>query len=249
MARYGGYGRGNSYGYFHQTTSYELAGMAESYIRKQAAKGITLHPVSPKTNSRKICTSWWGISWCENLERYADYTNRLERGRKYVRASAVIDLELGRGMVKAIVQGSSSSPYRVHITIDPLSEKRQNQIVDTSLTRVKNMEDLLNGKFPEEMKTLFFSKDGLFPTPKEIHFRCSCPDGAYMCKHVAAAMYGVGLRIDVDPLSFFELRGVDAIRFIAEALENKVDGMLKNAKKKSKRIIADADVEALFGNL
>ncbi|MBQ7487874.1 MAG: SWIM zinc finger family protein [Clostridia bacterium] len=237
------------YEYFHQTTSYEVSSKASEYIRRQAAKGITLHPVAPKSNSRKICQSWWGISWCDNLERYADYSNRLERGRKYVRAGAVLDLEIAKGQVNALVQGSSSNPYRVSITIDPLSEARQAQILDISLTRVKNMEELLNGKFPEEMKTLFFSRDGLFPTPREIHFRCSCPDGAYMCKHVAAVMYGVGLRLDEDPLSFFVLRGLDATQFIAKALDNKVDGMLKNAEKKSKRIISDKDVESLFGAL
>ena len=246
MSRYG-YGRYGYGGYFSQPSSAQLQSMGEEYIRKQAAKGIILHPVHAKSGSRNVCDSWWGISWCKNLERYADYSNRLGRGRSYVRANAVLDLQINRGNVMAIVQGSSARPYKISITIDPLDENQLKKLEDKCFNKVKNLDELMNGKFPEEMKSIFFERDGLFPTPREIHFSCSCPDWASMCKHVAAAMYGIGLRLDEDPMEFFVLRGLDPSNFIAKAVESRVSIMLKNAKKKSTRIIDDQDVDALFG--
>lgn len=237
----------SSWGYFRQPTSYEIESSAEAYIKRQAKKGIILNPVYPKTNARTIAVSWWGISWCKNLERYLDFANRLDRGKKYVRAHAVMDFKEEDGKISALVSGSS--PYEIEIRIDPLSKKRQGEIADHCLNRIQNVEDLLNGKFPEELKDVFFAKEGLFPAPKEIHFSCSCPDYASMCKHVAAVMYAIGIKLDDDPLIFFRLRGINPDTFIAEAIKDRVEQMLDNAKKASTRIIDSGDVEDLFGNL
>jgi uncharacterized Zn finger protein len=46
-------------------------------------------------------------AWCENLERYSDFQNRLPRGRTYLRNGSVIDLQIASGEVKALVCGSS----------------------------------------------------------------------------------------------------------------------------------------------
>ena len=70
-----------------------------------------------------------------------------------------------------------------------------------------------------------------------------------MCKHVAAALYGVGARLDENPLLFFELRGLDVERFIDVAIENRVEAMLANAGKKSGRVMDDEAAEHLFGVL
>lgn len=99
------------------------------------------------------------------------------------------------------------------------------------------------------MKELFQGKGGLFPEPREISFNCSCPDWALMCKHVAAVLYGVGARLDEDPLLFFELRGIEVGRFIDVALENRVEAMLANADKKTDRMMDDGDLDKLFGVL
>jgi hypothetical protein len=56
---------------------------------------------------------------------------------------------------------------------------------------------------------------GLFPTPAEIEFTCSCPDWASMCKHVAAVLYGVGARLDHRPELLFRLRQVNEQDMIA----------------------------------
>ena len=110
------------------------------------------------------------------------------------------------------------------------------------------MEKLLEGKFPEELAVMFKDKKyGLFPSPKEIHFDCSCPDWASMCKHVAAALYGIGTRFDINPMLFFELRNIDSKELVKKSAEQKLDIMLKNAGKKSKREIPDKDVKDIFG--
>ncbi|MBQ3980745.1 MAG: SWIM zinc finger family protein, partial [Treponema sp.] len=94
----------------------------------------------------------------------------------------------------------------------------------------------INYAFKAGLKTLFTQKGaGLFPSMAKIHFSCSCPDYADMCKHVAAVLYGIGSRFDKDPLLFFKLRGVDTERLIG------------NAAKPSDRIMDDGDVAAVFG--
>ena len=68
-----------------------------------------------------------------------------------------------------------------------------------------------------------------------------------MCKHVAAVLYGIGARLDENPSLFFELRGIEVDRFIDVAIANRVELMLKNAGRKSARMIRDEDVLELFG--
>ena len=96
---------------------------------------------------------------------------------------------------------------------------------------------------------IFLGSGGLFPTPREISFSCSCPDWAMMCKHVAAALYGVGARLDADPLLFFTLRGIETTRFVDVVIANRVESMLANVDRPSPRIIRDASLDELFGVL
>ena len=85
--------------------------------------------------------------------------------------------------------------------------------------------------------------------PREISFSCSCPDWAVMCKHVAASLYGVGARLDEEPLLFFSLRGVDTNKFVDVVISSRVESMLANVDKPSDRIIRDTRLEDLFGVL
>ena len=48
-------------------------------VKKQKEKGNKLEPVV--ISGRAIAKSWWGKAWCDNLERYADFASRLERGK------------------------------------------------------------------------------------------------------------------------------------------------------------------------
>ena len=233
--------------YYPQPTEYELRRNAAETARKATQKGQRLNPVV--LSGRQITKSWWGQAWCENLERYADFDTRLSRGQRYVRSGAVVDLQIQTGKVLARVQGTRKVPYKVEIRISPLSQERCDEIMDRCSSRVDSLENLLAGHFPEALKDIFLGADGLFPTPREISFSCSCPDWAMMCKHVAAALYGVGARLDEDPLLFFTLRGIETTRFVDVVIANRVEAMLANVEKPSPRIIRDAALDELFGVL
>ena len=231
---------------YSQPTIAELKSRVRQSNTKAAKKDLAYEPI-PAFTRRNICTSWWGQAWCTNLERYADFENRLSRGKRYVKSGTVLDLKIKRGKVEARVQGTRRTPYKIEIRVSPLSEEKCSEIIEKCGRRIENMESLINGEFPIELKEVFLEKNGLFPSPKEISFNCSCPDWALMCKHVAAVMYGIGVRLDETPFYFFELRGIDADRFISVALESKVESMLSNSDRNSKRIIKDADLVELFG--
>lgn len=238
------------YGDYRQLTIDELRTKADAAIRLERAKKHKIFPVTfaGSVSTRDIAKSWWGKAWGQNLERYADYESRIPRGKKYVKSNCVIDLQITEGTVNALVIGTRKTPYKITITIKPLAEEKQKQIRAKCAKHIENLDALLKGEFPEEMKTLFFEeRGGLFPSPNEIKFKCSCPDWADMCKHVAAALYGVGVRLDDDPSLFFTLRGIDMNQFIDTAIAGKVEAMLANADKPSARVIADIDVKRLFG--
>lgn len=222
---------------------------AQESVRDAQKKGRDYEPVIPHRGSRQICESWWGQAWCANLEQYADYASRLERGRRYFRSGTVVDLKIRGGRVEARVQGSRKVPYKVDIRISPLSEEKCQEIIARCGRKIQTIDKLINGEFPDELRDLFTGENGLFPSPREISFNCSCPDWALMCKHVAAAMYGIGVRFDENPFYFFHLRGIDVDRFIDVALENKVESMLRNAEQPSERILRETDLTGLFGVL
>ena len=183
--------------------------------RKKAAREIARlkkagQNVAPVVvEGRKIAASFWGKAWCDNLESYQDYANRVERGRSYVRNGAVIDLRIGPREVRAKVIGSEI--YAILITIKPLPAAAWTSICADCAGRVDSLVELLQGKLSKPvMERVCRQADGLFPKPADIKFSCSCPDGASMCKHVAAALYGAGARLDAEPELLFRLRAVDA---------------------------------------
>ena len=236
--------RRSSWGWgYSYTTADEVHSSSSRTLADARKKGLDYHPVV--IDGKQIARTWWGKSWCANLERYADYANRLPRGRSYVRNNAVVDLVLEENRARAKVQGSSL--YYVDIRFDPLKPKKEKELGKACSEQIQNIEQLLSGSFPESLKDLLFSRDALFPSPGEIHFHCSCPDWAYMCKHVAAVMYGIGARLDDEPIRFFDLRGIQTDDFIAKAVENRVESMLNHAACKSSRIIDNDELQSLFG--
>ena len=229
---------------YEQPSTEKLQENAEQTLKKALGKGKKMKPVI--VEGRSIANSWWGRAWCENLERYADYEGRLERGKRYLRTGTVVDLQIKKGIVSARVQGRRKSPYKVEIRISPISEDNLQRIMGICEKRIESMDMLLKGKFPEDLRDTFIGEGGLFPTPKEISFNCSCPDWALMCKHVSAVLYGVGVRFDEDPLLFFTLRGIEVEHFVDVTLENSVESMLRNVDVKSDRIITGNSWKKLF---
>ena len=228
----------------------EQRAKANRALEKLKKKNPDLEPVL--IEGRTLARSWWGKSWNANLESYADYSNRIDRGKTYVRGNAVLDLKISWGKVEAKVQGTRAKPYDVTVAINALNPEKWEKITELCNRRIESLEQLMEGTFPKEMEVLFSDRSyGLFPSPKEIHFSCSCPDWASMCKHVAAVLYGIGARLDQNPMLFFELRNLDEQELIRKSLERKLDSMLqnagKNAGKNAEREIAPEDIEDIFG--
>jgi uncharacterized Zn finger protein len=187
---------------------------AEREMQKRKKQG---HAVSPVIiEGRAIVKTFWGKSWCENLEGYSDYENRLPRGRTYVRNGSVVDLQIKPGVINAWVSGSEL--YEISLTVAPVAKSRWKSICDDCAGAIDSLVELLQGRFSKGvMERICRQSHGLFPTPAELKLSCSCPDGAYMCKHVAAVLYGIGARFDHQPELLFRLRGVDEKELIVKA--------------------------------
>ena len=187
---------------------------AEREMAKLQEKG---HPVSPVVlGGRVIARTFWGKAWCDNLERYSDFANRLPRGRTYVRNGSVVDLQVAPGGVKALVSGSSL--YKVGVKVAAVPKARWRSICADCGGAIDSLVELLQGRFSTGvMERICRAKEGLFPAPGEIELSCSCPDWASMCKHVAAVLYGIGARLDERPELLFALRQVDEKDLIARA--------------------------------
>jgi uncharacterized Zn finger protein len=214
---------------------------AQQTLKKLKKKGQSVTPVT--IEGRTIAKSFWGKSWCDNLERYSDYANRLPRGRTYVRNGSVVDLQIAKGEVLAFVAGSEL--YKIKIGIVPVKPSGWKSICRDCAGSIDSLVELLQGRLAKGvMDRVCREGDGLFPSPDEIKLSCSCPDWADMCKHVAAALYGVGARLDEKPQLLFVLRGVDESELIAGAGE----GMpLSKATPSAAKVLDDGDVAALFG--
>ena len=216
---------------------------AASHAAKLAKKeGRSLAPV--KIDGQKIARTFWGEAWCDNLERYSDYANRLPRGRTYVRNGSVVDLQIENGKIKALVSGSEV--YTVTITIATLEKSAWKRIKQGCSQSITSLIDLLQGKFDKGvMQRLTQREGGLFPKPAEIKLKCSCPDSAWLCKHVAAVMYGVGARLDLSPELLFTLRAVDHLELIGQAVA--ADNLDKTLGAGRHSALAGSDLGELFG--
>jgi uncharacterized Zn finger protein len=214
---------------------------AASAMAKLKKKG---HPVSPVVvEGRTIVKTFWGKAWCENLERYSDFANRLPRGRTYVRNGSVIDLQIAPGEIKALVSGSAI--YEVAVTVAPVAKARWQSICTDCAGAIDSLIELLQGRFSKGvMERVCRQNTGLFPSPNEIQLACSCPDWAGMCKHVAAVLYGIGARLDHQPELLFRLHNVDEKELIAGA--GKALPQAKRAPAANKVLIGE-DLSALFG--
>jgi uncharacterized Zn finger protein len=217
--------------------------------RKQAARELERfrkkdHPVSPVVVAgRAIARSFWGQSWCRNLERYSDYANRLPRGRTYVRNGSVVDLRIAPGEVEARVSGTSL--YTVRVKVAPVPRARWASLCKACAGGIDSLVELLQGRLSRAvMERICAERTGLFPSPAEIQFDCTCPDWAAMCKHVAAVLYGIGARLDARPELLFELRGVDQKDLIARAGQ---DLPLTRKATAPGRLLAEEGLSELFG--
>src|SRR5258707_8941276 len=110
--------------------------------------------------------------------------------------------------------------YRNPVKIAPVPASQWLGIARDCARSIDTLVELLQGQLSTSvMERITRPGTGLFPSPKEISFSCSCPDSAALCKHVAATLYGIGARLDAEPELLFGLRKVDAKELIAHAGE------------------------------
>jgi uncharacterized Zn finger protein len=215
---------------------------AARVTNRLAGDGRELAPVRIAARGNKIAHTFWGSSWCQNLERYSDYANRLPRGRTYARNGSVIDLQITPGKVTALVSGSEV--YEVEVAVTPLPKARWQKLCADCADDIDSLVELLQGRFSAGiMEVLCRSNTGIFPEPKQIEMTCSCPDWATMCKHVAAVLYGVGARLDSEPELLFTLRQVDCIDLVS-ARDGGIAAATAGAAAEE---LAGEDLGAIFG--
>lgn len=226
---------------------YVSVGQKTAYGKQALAKLLkkskrTAEPVVITHRKRQFTTTFWGKAWADNLDRYAALANRLPRGRTYLRNGSVLDLAISRGQIHAYVAGSEL--YRVTIGIAPIAKTRWRRVVAGCTGRIGSLVGLLRGELSDDvLAVLTHAKEGLFPEPREMTLDCSCPDWAEVCKHVAAVLYGVGIRLDTSPELFFLLRQVDQ----AELLSSATAGAVSRARPAAGKRIAADRLSAVFG--
>ncbi|MFI5304625.1 MAG: SWIM zinc finger family protein [Nitrospiria bacterium] len=217
----------------------ERRAKAEKATSKMVKKGQKLSPV--RLEGRTLARTFWGKAWCDHLESFSDFENRLPRGRSYVRNGSVIHLDIDAGKVAAFVQGSSL--YKVQIDIQSVGQNKWGDILNRCSGEIDSVIELLQGKFSSAvMKTITDKQKGLFPLPKEISLNCSCPDWAKMCKHVAAVLYGVGARLDHEPQLLFKLRRVDHMELV-----NNTTLKTPSVRSSISHFIENQNLSELFG--
>lgn len=210
---------------------------AEKAQGQLTADGQVMEPV--KSTTTQISSSFWGRAWNRHLHGYSDYETRLPRGRSYLRSGCVLDLKIQPGRVEAKVQGSML--YEVVVRIDTLPEDRWQDLRDRCQGNIHSLLDLLQGRLDDAvMRHVTDPESGLFPDVREIKFSCTCPDWADLCKHVAAVLYGISVRLDTQPELLFRLRGVDHCELIQTATSAGLTAPPGHGD------LADADLGALF---
>jgi len=219
---------------------------AQRHLQKLAKKGLTIQPV--EITGRTIATSFWGAAWCEHMESFSDFANRLPRGRTYVRNGSVCHLDVQPGRIGARVSGSDL--YEVSITVKPLPPTVWTALKQRCAGGIASLLDLLQGRLSAGvMQVVTDRQQGLFPLPGQMEFDCSCPDWADMCKHVAAVLYGVGARLDQQPELLFRLRQVNHEELLEAGTAAMVAGQLPLGQKGKgrRRRLATGAVAEVFG--
>jgi len=162
---YGGYGWRP-----YVSVAQKLA-QAKRFVAKKL-KGKA-NPITPE--GKKITKTFWGDAWCENLETYSDFENRMPRGRTYIRNGSVVHLEISKGVIKSYVAGSDT--YEIVVKIKPLKPERWKAIKKKCSGEIGSVVELLQGKLSKHVLGIVTNKkEGLFPSPQEIDLDCSCPD-------------------------------------------------------------------------
>jgi len=187
--------------------------------------------IKAKSKRGSIGNTWWSKRWVSILESFG-WSSRLERGRKYARKGQVLEFDLMPGKVEAKAQGSVSEPYSVTIEVKPFTNENWDNAIKAMSQKAVFAAKLLSGEMPQDIEDAFNAAGvSLFPdSSKDIKTRCSCPDSANPCKHIAAVYYILAEEFDRDPFMLFNLRG-------------RTQEEITEALRKSRTVVAESPSE------
>lgn len=184
--------------------------------RPRAAKG----GIKAQSQRGGFGTTWWAKRWIAVLESF-NIGARLGRGRSYARKGQVLSIDVGKGRVKAKVQGSSPRPYDITIELKPLTPADWKKLTRSLASQALYAAKLLAGEVPQDIEKVFTDAGlSLFPGKlNDLKTDCSCPDWSNPCKHIAAVYYLLGEEFDRDPFLLFKLRGLEREELLGELAE------------------------------
>jgi uncharacterized Zn finger protein len=164
--------------------------------------------VKAKSKRGAIGEQWWSKRFIAILESYG-MSGRLQRGRSYARRGQVMEFSLTTGKVTARVQGSRPAPYKVTITVLPLTSAQWRSVESRLAAQALFRARLLAGEMPQEIEQVFADcGTPLFPrSARDLTMSCSCPDWEMLCKHLAAVCYVLAEAFDADPFAMLAWRG------------------------------------------
>lgn len=157
--------------------------------------------------------TWWGKQWLNSFN-HIDHSNRLPRGKSYARKGRAHTIAIDGNTVTAKVDGSASRPYRVSVSVTPFTAQEKDIIVDAVINNPLFLSQLLARELPTRIhETLSRQRIDLFPGSwRDMDAKCSCPDYAMPCKHIAAVIYLIANEIDKNPFLVFELHDLDLLQ-------------------------------------
>lgn len=156
--------------------------------------------------------TWWGEKFLNALENI-DYSNRLVRGSRYARNGSVKSIQIVDNIISAKVKGRQPMPYNVQIIIPPFFNPELRLFLDELAQKPALIAKLLNKELDQGILKLALQANlRVFPKQwSDYKMRCSCPDWAVPCKHLAAVIYMVSTEIDNDPFLIFKLHKLDLV--------------------------------------
>jgi uncharacterized Zn finger protein len=172
--------------------------------------------IKARSKRGSIGEQWWSRRFIDVLESFG-LQSRLTRGRSYARSGQVLSLDVGTGHVNAQVQGSRVRPYKVRLTVDPLTTRQWNRVAEALAARAVFRARLLAGEMPAEIEEVFAEcGTPLFPkSARDLEMTCSCPDWEVPCKHLAAVCYVLAEAFDDDPFEMLAWRGKGRAELLA----------------------------------
>jgi uncharacterized Zn finger protein len=161
----------------------------------------------------KYGKTYWGQQFLNALENI-DYSNRLPRGRSYASNGSVRSIDIDKNKIKAKVQGSRPKPYDIDIVVPEFNESQKKELLEAIHANPSILATLLNRQLPPDLLQISKNKGiQIFPKEwKDFKMKCSCPDSAVPCKHLASVIYLIANEIDLNPFKVLELHGLDVLK-------------------------------------